>query len=82
MTAETDPLSASPVSGLVVHARNATAADVADALAAATGVDTPGDPTGLMEVLAEVEDAPRMLVMVDALDEASSATDRIAIHHY
>ena len=79
MTAETDPLSASPVSGLVVHARNATAADVADALAAATGVDTPGDPTGLMEVLAEVEDAPRMLVMVDALDEAATVSDRSSI---
>ena len=79
LTAEQDLGGISGVSGLVVHARNATANDVMDAVAGATGVDTPPDVAGLVRVLAETEDRPRLVALVDALDEAASPTDRTAI---
>jgi WD40 repeat protein len=76
LTAEGDP---HLVYGVVVHARNATAGVFTEAIAGAAGVDAPADPSGLVGLLAELEDPGRLVVMVDALDEAASVTDRSSI---
>ncbi len=60
--------------GVAFHAREAKVGDFVDAVAAATGVETPGSWQELVELLSHTS-ADTMVVAVDALDEAASDDD-------
>jgi hypothetical protein len=61
--------------GVAFHTRGATAADLVDAMSAASGLDTPTSWQGLVEVLMAQDTHQVLAVAVDALDEAKSDQD-------
>ena len=69
------------VDGLVFHARGATQAHLVDAVAAATGTDLPpgNESGGLLERLEQHPGTRRLIIMLDALDEAASSPERTGI---
>jgi hypothetical protein len=68
-----------PGAGLVFHARGASNDELLDAVAAATGLATPSGLDGLLDGLASQRAGGPVAVMVDALDEAATAQECLAM---
>ena len=62
--------------GLAFHARAAAIGDFLTALSDLTGVDTPISSDELVTTLADLPEQPPTRVVLDALDEAASESDR------
>jgi len=62
--------------GLAFHSRRATAADLADAVAAFTGLATPDTWQALIRALPEEWKYGQLPIVIDALDEAATPVDR------